>query len=485
MEVRSLKYNFSMGVIRMVVGMFFPIILMPYVNRILNPESIGKIEYVNTIVNYFVMFSALGIPVYGVREVAKYRNDLKDLTKIFLELSLILFFTNVIVYVFYFSAINYYQAMKEQKLLFYIFSLNILFTTFGFEWFYEGIEDQKFITIRSTVVKIISGLSIFLLVKNSQDYKWYALILAMGSVIGNIFNLINLKKYLKINKSIFKELNPIRHLKYVMITFAAGVSIAIFTKIDIIMLGQISGMNSVALYNMPVKFITLIKSVITVLGATLLPRLTNLYKENLQKYNDHLKKLASALLLYCFLFSTLLFILSEEIIKIFGGESFFESILTIKILSVIVIFSGIAYFTGIIILYSQKKDKIFLYAVLVASLVNFILNYNLIPKYNQNGAAVATSVGEICVVVTIQILARKEIKEAKIFSFNNIKFLFLAILVIIIFSFIKFDFANLYIKFIIKGIAVTFFYLTGLIIFKEETMCGILSFLRQKIKKIK
>ncbi|MGL6065567.1 MAG: oligosaccharide flippase family protein, partial [Cetobacterium sp.] len=168
MKIKSLKYNFIMGAIRMVVGMFFPIIIMPYVNRILNPESIGKIEYVNTVVNYFIMFSALGIPVYGVREIAKYRNNLKDLTKIFLELSLILFFTNIIVYVFYFSAINYYQAMKEQKFLFYIFSLNILFSTFGFEWFYQGIEDQKFITIRSTIVKIISALSIFLLVKNSQ-----------------------------------------------------------------------------------------------------------------------------------------------------------------------------------------------------------------------------------------------------------------------------------------------------------------------------
>ena len=68
-----------MGIIRMATGMLFPIIIMPYINKTLNPLNIGKIEYVTTIVNYFIMFATLGIPIYGVREISKLRNEKEKL----------------------------------------------------------------------------------------------------------------------------------------------------------------------------------------------------------------------------------------------------------------------------------------------------------------------------------------------------------------------------------------------------------------------
>ena len=69
MKIRSVKTNYILNIIRAVTFALITIITMPYINKILGPVNVGKVEYVNTIINYFVLFSALGIPMYGIREV--------------------------------------------------------------------------------------------------------------------------------------------------------------------------------------------------------------------------------------------------------------------------------------------------------------------------------------------------------------------------------------------------------------------------------
>lgn len=486
MEVKSLKFNFVMGIIRLATGVCFPIIIMPYINRVLNPELIGKIEFANTIVNYFILFASLGIPVYGVREIAKVRDSLEERSKIFMEFAIILLVMNIITYAIYFCLLYLNPIFQEEKTILYIFSFNILFTTFGFEWFYQGIEDQKQITVRTIIVRSISVIGVFLFVKSSADYLSYALILSIGIIGGNIFNIILLKKYISISKHIFRKIKPLRHMKYILITFAAGLLSTVYTQMDILMIGNFVGMSYVGLYNMPLKFIVLMKSVITIFGATLLPRLTNLYSTNkISEYKAYVDKSFSGLILYCLFVTITLYILSEDIIEIFGGKKFLDSIITLKILSLTVIFSGVAYFKGVVILYSQKKDKLFLYSVLIAALINFILNYKLIPKYNQNGAALSTLIAEISVVIFINIFARKNLKLIVIFSKNNLKYFLASLITIAIFSFVKINLSVIYLNLILKEILIIFIYLFILIIFKENLVIKIIKTIRQKILEAK
>lgn len=486
MQVKSLKFNFFMGIIRMATGVCFPIIIMPYINRVLNPELIGKVEFANTIVNYFILFTSLGIPVYGVREIAKARDSLEERSKIFIEFAIILLVMNVIMYIIYFCLLYFNPMFQEEKTILYIFSLNIFFTTFSFEWFYQGIEDQKQITVRTIIVRSISIVGIFLFVKSSADYLNYALILSIGIIGGNIFNIILLRKYISISKEIFIKIKPLRHIKYILVTFAAGLLTTVYTQMDILMIGDFVGMSYVGLYNMPLKFILLMKSVITIFGATLLPRLTNLYSDNkINEYKVYVDKSFSGLILYCLFVTINLYILSEDIIEIFGGEKFLDSIITLKILSLTVIFSGFAYFKGVVILYSQKKDQLFLYSVLIAALINFILNYKLIPKYNQNGAAMATLIAEISVIIFINIFTRKNLKLTMIFSKNNLKCFLASLIIIAAFSFIKINLNTIYIKLILKEILIIFLYFFILIIFKENLVIETVKIIRQKMLKNK
>ena len=71
MQVKTVKLNFILNIIRLFLSTAFILLITPYITRVLGPENLGKVEYANSIIIYLINFTALGIPVYGIREVAK------------------------------------------------------------------------------------------------------------------------------------------------------------------------------------------------------------------------------------------------------------------------------------------------------------------------------------------------------------------------------------------------------------------------------
>lgn len=489
MKIKSIKYNIFMNFIRVIFGMLFPLIIMPYINRTFEAKLIGEIEYSTTIVAYFVLLAGLGISTYGVREIAKIREDVFERSKFLLEMSIILFFTNIGSYIFLFF-ILYLEILKNINLkILYLISLNIVFTSFSFEWFYQGIENQEYITKRSVMVRLISILLIFLFVKSKGDIYRYVAIVVGSLVFSNIFNIINLKKYIKVNKVILKNIKLKKHLKSLFLMFGSSVAILIYSQIDILMIGDIVGTYYVGLYNISVKILSLAKVVMTIVGATLLPRLTNFYfSTSNEKYETYLKKTLNILILYSFYAALFIYINSSEIIYIFGGNDFKESIITLKIQTIIIPLSGLAYFYGVLVLYSQKKDKPFLYSVLIAALINLLLNSILIPKYNQNGAVIATIIAEAIVIFIIFILEKKALERVKFLNLNIIKIVSVGFLILIIEKNIQVNFFtdNLsLINIILKNIIIFSMYTFFLIFIKEEALTENIKIIKLKFSKSK
>lgn len=80
-EKNSIKKNFFMNVLLTLSTFIFPLITFPYVSRVLTPIGTGKVAMATSFIQYFVMFAMLGIPTYGVRAVAKVRDNREKLTK--------------------------------------------------------------------------------------------------------------------------------------------------------------------------------------------------------------------------------------------------------------------------------------------------------------------------------------------------------------------------------------------------------------------
>ena len=438
MKVKSVKLNFILNTIRIFLGAFFILVTTPYITRVLGAENLGKVDYVNSIIQYFILFTALGIPNYGIREIAKTRDNVFDRTKTVIELGIILIITTIIGYVVLFFLLNNVSGFKELKTLILIMSTWILFNNIGFEWFYQGIENQIYITIRFIIIRLIVLILMFLFVKNPNDYLIYGIIIVLMNSGSNILNLINIRKYLSFKNITLKKLDLKKHIKPVLIIFAASLSVSIYLQLDVVMLGNVSE-KIVAYYTVPNKLIRLVLVVITALGTVLVPRITNCLKNNdMENYKKYVNYSIKYILMISIPSVVGIFLLADNIILIMAGEKFIESILTMRILVFILFIVGIAYFLGFQLLYPHGLEKYYTYSVTIAAVINFIFNYIMIPKYYQNGAAIGTIIAELTGVMLMLYFTRNYLKEIEFYNLKNLKYFISSIIMGLIILFIKY-----------------------------------------------
>lgn len=463
--MKSLKSNFIFNIFRIITNLLFPIITFPYISRILNPVGIGKVTFTNSISAYFLMFASLGIPLYGIREVAKVRDSKEKLQKITSEILFLNFITTVVVVDLYFIFLYLGYLGKERTLL-EIMSINIFLTFIGVEWFYQGMEEYRYITIRSIVFRIVALILIFTKVKTKDDYIAYAMITILSAVGANILNFFNLKKFIKLS---FKNLDMKRHLKPILTIFSMNIAISVYTNLDNVMLGYRSTENAVGLYSSGIKLVKLVLGIVTSLGAVMLPRISNYIHNGLEKKLETLLdkafKFIMLLSLPCFLG---LYLTSKEIILIFSGMGFLDSINTMKYLTPIIIFIALSNFIGIQILYPRGEEKKVLISVIIGAIINFSLNWILIPKYAQNGAAISTTIAEGIVLLVQIILGYKYLKFIK-FNFEFFKpivaVIFMGLLIMVI---NKYNQSNIYLSLLFKMIIGASSYFIVLLFLKDK-----------------
>lgn len=408
---KSLKKNFIYNIILRTLNIVFPIITFPYVARILSPEGIGKVDFSMSIIQYFILLAQLGIPTYAIRECAKVRKDQEKLTKTVQEIFRINFLAVILSYVLFLVMIISIEQLDSYRKILLIASLNIFATSIGIEWFYQAIEEYRYITVRSISVKLISIFSIFIFVKDENDLINYVIITVLSTALGYFYNFIHLRKYIDLFAK-RTDLNFDKHLKPILLLFAMSLSVSIYVNLDNVMLGFLSGDASVGLYTAANKLVKVILTLVTSLGTVLLPRMSYYIENNeVVQAKKLIRKSLDFILMISVPATVGLMVLSEPIVLIFAGESYMAATTTIKIISPVIIAIALSNLIGVQILIAYGQEKITLFSTIVGAIINFTLNFMLIPSMQQNGAAIGTVVAEISVTVVQCIFAYSYLKD--------------------------------------------------------------------------
>lgn len=402
----SIFKNHSFNLLMQVINILFPIITIPYITRILGPENLGKINFANSIVQYFLLLASLGIPVYAVREIAKVRDDSEALKKRFYEIALIQLLLTIISLIIYYSFIFSINGLYKEKYIYIFLSLQIISNALDFTWFIKGIEKYRYATIAMFFSKIFNIILLFMLLKERSQYHLYALIIG-GSYFINIFiNMIItilLLKQFKTKKIEFIQTKNLKyHLSGLTIFFLSQIAIKVYTVMDQTMLGIFSTNEAVGYYSMSIRLVKVTLTLITSMSIVMLPRISNAISnneiENVKKYVS-----LSIKMVYLLAIPTIFGItgIGSEIIKVFLGSEFLESIFIFKLASVLLIIIGLSNIFGIQIMIPFGKEKKFTVILILSAVINFLLNILLIPKLSYFGATYATIIAELFVTISM------------------------------------------------------------------------------------
>ena len=390
----SLKKNSFFNILYNAANVVFPLITSMYVSRIILAEGVGKVAYGQNIASYFVLFATLGLPTYGVREIAKVRDDIAAKNRIFTELFLLNAIFTTIASVLYFALIWLIPKFDRESLLYICCGIQIVLNYANIDWLYQGEEEYVYISIRSIIVKILSFLFVFILVKDKQDYIWYAFISSLAVTANYLFNVIHAKKFVKLD---FSELEFKKHLIPLLILAASVFLSAGYSKIDITMLGSMSTDSATGLYNNAHKIIDIIIVVCSSISSVFLPRLSYHYKHNKDLFYSLIEKGIKIISFISFPIAIGIFLLAPQVMLLLFGETFVPAATTIRIFSILIIVKSFGNLLCYQLVIATENEKKRLPAYAMAALINIILNAILIPRMAQNGAAVASVVSELIV----------------------------------------------------------------------------------------
>jgi len=411
MNKKSIKINFVMNAALQIATVIFPLIIFPYVSRILGPEGIGSVTYAMTIVSYFMLVAMLGIPTYGIRACAQVREDKDKFSKIVQEILLINVIVAGITLVVYLIALNTIAEMKSDKILYIICGSNLILNVLGMNWVYSALEEYRYITVRSIIFKLIGLILTFLLVHRKSDHLTYAGVTAFATAGSNIFNFINLRKYIRIKRYPRATYDLRRHIKPIFSFFGMGIAISIYSSIDILMLGNIQGDTAVGYYNAAVKVQSCLLMVVVSLGTVLLPRMSYYYKHDRSAFVNVERKAIYSIMWMAVPLMVFFMIFAPETIWLVAGSEYEAAIMPMRILMPIVLLTGLTNNLGNQILIPSNKEQKVMISTIVGAAVNIALNFLWISDFGVNGAAAATVMAVIAVLITESVFVGKEFRK--------------------------------------------------------------------------
>jgi len=404
----SIKRNLFHNSLLLLSNLLFPFISFSYASRVLGPEAFGKIQFILVFAQYFVLLAAIGIPIYGVREIAKIRNDKTQISRTVSELVLLNGFSSLLLFFIYLGTLFVVPRFQEDIQLYLLGGLLVISAFSNLDWYYNGMEQFRFLSMRSISIKALSLVALFILVKTKEDLLTYFGVVIFSILANHLWNLWGIRNIISLR---FNELKIKRHLPALLTLLGTSVSISIYSVVDTLLLGFLADDTSVGLYTAALKINKITIPVLIALGTVLIPRITQSLESNDKtQVNNLINKSFAFTCLIGVPISFGLFLFAREFILSISGYEFANAVLTMKISAPLALIIGIAHIFGFQLLIPAGYERKYLWATLVGMGLSIGLNLLLIGSLKDKGAAIATLSSEIVVTAIAGYFAYKLIR---------------------------------------------------------------------------
>lgn len=408
--MKSIAKNSVYNIIYMTGNILFQLVTSMHVSRILMAEGIGRVAYAQNIASYFVILASLGTPVYGIRQIANNWDDAQKKNRTFTQLFIINAAATLVSTAAYFVFVSIVLGGRGETALFICAGLQLLFNFFNIDWLYRGEEDYKYITLRSLAIKAVSITAVFLFVKKKEDYIVYALISSLALCGNYVFNMVHAFRYVRFD---FSEFEWRAHMKPLLILFFGIFLSTGYSMVDVTMLGSMGTEQAIGYYNNAHKAANIIVTMCTAISAVFLPRLSYYYQQNRKEMEALIDKGCQVLAFVTFPIAMGIYILAPDILELLYGPEFLPAAATLRILAVLIVILSFGNLLCYQLIMATGNEKKRLPAAVMATIANIILNAIMIPRWQENGAAVASIISEL-IVNGYQILHVRKVVRIRI-----------------------------------------------------------------------
>ena len=399
-EYNTIGQNVIYLTILNIVNYLFPILIIPYLTNIIGVEFFGRFAFSYSILLYGAIFVMYGFDYSATRLVALNKDSLGELIKIFNSIIIIRLLFALIV-----SAVIILLTLFIDKLFiirFLLYSgLGILFGLALFPvWLFQGLENMKFITLFNSINKTMAGLAILFLIRNKEQYVYINAIYSISYLLNGFIALVFARNLYKIRFQ-FPGLNAlIFQVKDGWSLFITTVGMAMYRELNTIILGGFHDFTIVGYYSAAERIVKGIQVMISPFTQALYPYFSRKFESDKYSTDRHFRKIGKVYLLFLIFAMLLVFSFAHVICKIFGNE-FLNSVLNLRIMSLVIVFGGLNYYYGILGMVSQGYSKAFSKIIWITGICSILLCFVLSYFLADVGASINLVVSELILFILI------------------------------------------------------------------------------------
>lgn len=406
--------NFMYNSILTVSGYIFPIITYPYVSRVLGVDGIGICNFVDGIINYFILFSALGINLVGIREVAKHREDRRKLSECFMNIFSFNVLTTILMELILLSAIVFVDALRPYRNFLLIGAMKLAANLFLAEWFYRGMENFRFITVRAIIVKLMYVVGVFLFVKGKDDCQTYYLLTVLMLMANAFINWHVLRRFVSLS---FRRTRIMTYAKPIVLMGCYSLLTSMYTSFNVVYLGFVAGDTEVGYYATATKMYTLVIALFSAFTSVMLPHMSAIAdKGDTSVFIRSMRRSCTILFRYAIPGTAFLVMFSPEIVRIISGPEYDPAVLPMRVIMPLILIIGYEQILIIQTLMPMRRDKEVMTNSIIGSIVGLTFNLALVPHWGCLGSAIVWVAAETGVACSAQLFVRKKLSQGFPFS---------------------------------------------------------------------
>ena len=415
-----------------------PLLVGPYIVKLLDIELYGAYNKVYADFQLFLTFASFGVYTYGVREISKIRNNKEEVSHLLTNLFVISLLSNIligIIYVIY----ALFISSGITTTLYLLMLIQIVANVFYIEFVNEALENYKFITLKTIIVKFIYMISLFLFVKKPTDIILYSIIISLTVFANNIVSFIYAKRKIQFS---FKNIKIKKYIKPLFLVLIITNIDLLYSQLDKIMLGKFTSDVAVSMYYIPYYIVSTLSAIPYAIINVSIPRLSYLIEnEGKKSYEDTLNKSLSSLLFIIIPICMGVFVLANEVIYLYAGDKYMSTVPILMIACIIRIVISVESTMTHLVMYPNNQENKIVKFTLIGGIANLLLNTLLVifGVFTPFMAMFTTGIAELILVTLLYIYVHKKLKiEYRLWQKNNLIYGLLGILFIPISLFVRF-----------------------------------------------
>lgn len=459
----------------------FPLIVYPYVARVLGVTNIGLCNFVDNLINYFILISMMGINIMGNRQVAAEKADRISLDRTYSKLFSLNAVTTSVALGILIGAIYIIPTLKENKELMWFGAIKLVSNFMLIEWFYKGLEDFKYITMRTIFVKCLYVASIFIFIHRAEDYPIYYLLTVLMVAVNAIINTFHARKFASFK---FKYISFKGIVKPFFMLGTYMIVTSFCTTFNTVFLGFVTDDTQVGYYTTATKLYSILLAFFTGVTSVMLPRMSNLISQGKhEEFRNFLNSTSKLLIAFSIPVILVAVIFAPQIIYLIAGPGYEGAITPMRIIMPLMLIIGFEQILVIQGLMPLKADKAIMINSSIGAAVSITLNIILVKHLQCVGSAICWISSETTILILSQLAMYKLINIRLPWS-NLAKTLIanipLAAILIVIYEFIDPSFYWLFLG-LATMTAIVYSLFIQSFLFKNPLVLNIFQTIKQKV----